>query len=308
MPLMPLPTTDRPFYTFLREERQFSFLLAFLLMQKGTALDRFIALVNAQLPPEVKPLGTDTLDDAEIYVEFAYLRDQWDSTLTGERSGGRTTTQVRQRANEAKRAFIRSLFDRVPSLAALASSELPAETADFNAFFGANARGPITNDIASPALWSVRALAAKFGSSPEVFLDLCRLKWSFHIKPDVVIRIPGIAPLCIETKLESNEGTYPTGADATAFDSVFAERVRVRQFELQQFMFELIGEPCIPIVIQKLYPRAKPAWPVLIWGEVLSSLVAGDPLQNSIPFVSRLVGENASLLSSYAEHRMNGGG
>jgi hypothetical protein len=66
-----------------------------------------------------------------------------------------------------------------------------------------------------------------------------KLKWSFRIKPDIVIVMPGQKPLCIEAKLLSPEGHYPTmKAEAVLFDAHFQiPNHRVRQLELQEFLF-----------------------------------------------------------------------
>jgi len=104
---------DRPFYTFLREERQFSFLLGFFLMQKGDAISRFLDLVRQRQGPSEAVLqtpSTDALDKAEVYVEYTYLRDRWDSLKTG---------VERPQANQAKRDFIDVLLRRIPSLVPL---------------------------------------------------------------------------------------------------------------------------------------------------------------------------------------------
>ena len=308
--------TDRPFYTFLREERQFSFLLAFFLMQKGNALSRFLDLVRNHPNGSQLPVPAPAqLHDAEIYVEYAYLRDRWDSFLRVDGITGAVAPGARQEANLNKKAFIETLFRRIPSLVPLADMVKPDSEPEFNEYFMGKTGARITRDIASPALWSVAALRDNFKANPQVFnkqvfLDLCKLKWSFRIKPDLVIDIPGLPPICVEAKLASGEGSYPTGKEALIFDEVFGARLqRVRQFQLQKFMFAtLLDRPCLPVVVQKLYAASEPDYPVLIWGEVLSDLIQAGGLKASIPFVSKLVDENALLLTSYACHRMYGGG
>ena len=187
---------------------------------------------------------------------------------------------------------------------------LPAGVPEFNAVFMGDAGLRIKRDIASPALWSLKGLAERFGDSPTVFRDLCRLKWSFHIKPDVVIRIPGHRSICVEAKLESGQSSYPVRPETVLFDSVVGKNQRVGQFDLQRFMFErLLGEPVSSVMVQKRYPRSGASAPTLIWGEIFSQLAIGDDARTkSIPFVFKLLDENASLLSSYADHRLNGGG
>lgn len=292
---------DRPFYTFLREERQFSFLLAHFLMQRGNALQRFIQLVNSRLDAG-KRISSAPLDHAEVYVEYAYLRDRWDSFLADEKHAGkRATKEVRDRANARKRKFIVELFERVPDLHHLAHVDLPSEVAAFNEYFMGPAGRAIVNDIASPGLWSVSWLGDRFVEPPKVFRAMCCLKWSFHIKPDLVIQL-GDKVIFVEAKLESPEGSYPTGPDAKIFDNVPNAGKRVGQFQLQKFMFEnLLGKQhCQPVVVQKA-PRLLPdgSFPtdpvVLTWAEVLGAVADELQLGHSIPFVKRLVDKNRTL-------------
>ena len=285
-----------PFYTYLREERQFSFLLAHLLMQKGDALARFIDLIREREPgiPPIEPLN---LEEAEVYVEFAQLRDYWDS-LARDESGSLAT---KAQANAKKRDFVLRLFQTVPNLRFLAHDDLPLDPEEFNAHFMGQAGSRIAKDVASPGLWSVKSLSDQFAGTPDVFLDLCRLKWSFNIKPDVVIRIPGLPTLCIEAKLESGEGVYPTARPEIALvESAGGVGKRVRQFELQQFLFEqLLGEPCVPVVVQKLSSDSAEGC-VVTWGEVMRSIADPEQADNSIPFVRYLIDKNRFLKASPA--------
>ena len=298
------------FYTFLREERQFSFLLAFFLMQKGDALVRFFELIRTHMEgdSEFRVPTSDELDEAEVYVEYAYLKDYWNSLSFSDPTKGESKLLPLAEANAAKRQYIQKLLGSVDSLKSLAETPKPTDLAAFNAFFMGESGLRVTKDIASPALWPVTSLL-KLSASNETRKDLCKLKWSFRIKPDLVIDIPGLRPVCIEAKLESAEGSYPTGQEAVLMDKAFGQKTRVKQFELQQFMFEkLLGRKCFPVVIQKLYPRDEPAYPTLIWGQVLSTLVADRVLDAAIPFVGRLVNENAMLRRSYAHDRLHGPG
>lgn len=289
------PSTAQPFYQFLREERQFSFLLAFFLMQKGEGLSCFLDLIRQRVGEERLPhINSAQLDDAEVYVEYAYLRDKWDSLLERDQVTNTFSPAARKAANERKKAFIIDLLRRV-GLAELADELKFDNAADFNAhFMGVAAGSAIKRDIASPALWSVASLANQFGETSAVFHKLCRLKWSFHIKPDLVVMVPGLATICVEAKLESSEGSYPTGKETKDYDRICVVEGRVKQFALQQFMFEtLLGQECLPVVVQRA-PKEQ-ACPVLTWKEVFDRFRDRRSLDSAIPFVTRLVDQNATL-------------
>lgn len=73
------------------------------------------------------------------------------------------------------------------------------------------------------------------------FLKICRFKWSFNIKPDIVIHLDKERAICIEAKYESGEGSYPA---SDAEKKIFKERkiIPVKQIELQKYMMEeLLG-------------------------------------------------------------------
>jgi hypothetical protein len=237
-----------PYSHFVREERHFCAVLAHLLMQRGDNLRRFVQLISSRLEAEGRPslgeLTTATLDNAEIYLEFAFLRDRWNQ-FDLDRSDGQAAR------NTKKRAYLFALFARVEGLTMLQAAGLPEAVAAFNAKFMGPAGLRVTQDVASPVLWRVPALltlaseiAADEASRRRIFRDLCRFKWAFRIKPDLVVLIAGLPPLCIEAKLMSPEGRYPANpAECRLFDREFQPPDnRVRQIELQDFMFSVLLE------------------------------------------------------------------
>jgi hypothetical protein len=185
----------------------------------------------------------------------------------------------------------------VPSLESVAQA-LPENFSELNRRFMGLRGAQIKLDIVMPGQWSVRALYDEFKATPEVFRDLCRFKWSFNIKPDLVILLPDTSPICIEAKLESGEGFYPANsAEGLLFDELFAEQPRkgrVAQFELQEFMFrELLETSCLPVILSR---SSRPVLPepsavFLTWSEVFSRL----DLETSLPFVKRLASTNRHL-------------
>ena len=279
--MMPEEIPSQPFYRFVREERLFCATLAHLLMQRGPNLGEFLRLVNDRLP-EGSNLPIIQLEEAQIYLEFTFLRDSWHFLGTN---------------NDEKRERIFTLLSRVPGLGHYKSEAFPSTIPEFNAFFMGSRGGSIVSDIVYPGQWSVRTLFEKFGENREEFRNFCRFKWSFNIKPDMVVLLTGSQLLCIEAKLESREGWYPSRAQECAiFDTLFGQREgRVGQIELQQFMFEhLLASPCQTILIGRTAPvGGGDDVPVLFlcWKEVFQEL----DLDSSVPYVRKLIEENRHL-------------
>jgi len=270
--------SEARFYRFAREERLFCATLAHLLMQKGPNLQTFIDLINARLPghPQIQ---TDRPDEAQIYLEFTFLRDHWNRLGTN---------------NDAKRGRIFELISKVEGLRRYTSESFPIGIPEFNEYFVGERGRRIEYDIVYPGQWSVGALRTRFGADREVFRDFCKFKWAFNIKPDMVILLPGSPPLSIEAKLESKEGWYPAAfGERAIFDELFGvEKGRVGQIKLQRFMFEvLLGDPCRLVLIARTRQPETKVDAFLTWREVFAAL----DFSSSIPHVHRLVEENSHL-------------
>ena len=123
------------YYEFVREERFFCTILAHLLMQDGSNMKSFLDFVGEKIDGRSAAQPVDA-SEAEIYLEFSFLRDRWDAL---------------GKDNEAKRALIMTLLARVPELQSHDIPELPESLQDFNAFFIGPRGLRITHDIASPA-------------------------------------------------------------------------------------------------------------------------------------------------------------
>jgi hypothetical protein len=275
------------FHRTVREERLFCAVLFHLLLSSRPNLQTFVDEINGQLPPE-RALG-DIGDDAGIYVEFTFLRDSWNAI------GGGAGPE-KEAVNAEKRARIFDIFRRSAILAHLTADSLPAAPGAFNQMF-MGTRGTLAkSDIVYPGQWSVEALADSFGTDPEVYRELCRIKWSFNIKPDLVVLAPDERAICVEAKLESGQGTYPASKkDCDIFDRVVSgtkDPGRVRQVELQQFMFEtLLAMPCQPVVVGRTQFQKDPGIPFLTWEGLFSRL----DRSHSLPFVERLIMENTII-------------
>jgi hypothetical protein len=213
------------------------------------------------------------------------LRDAW-YALGNRRKEGAIV-------NERKRSAIFELFSRSETLRKLESDSFPSagECGEFNRRFMGDWGARIKDDIASPRLWPVKALRDAFGAEPAVFRELCRFKWAFNIKPDLVLIAPGAKPICVEAKLESGEGSYPTNNEECAiFDALFqGDERRVRQVDLQKFMFgTLLGVDCQPVVVGRTPWGQDSSIPFLSWADLFARL----DFSASLPFVARLAAEN----------------
>ncbi len=267
------------FYSFVREERLFCATFAHLLMQKGPNLATFLNLLNNRLTTDLR-ISTNQLEEAEIYPEFTFLRDHWNDL----------------KDNEKKRSRIFELLSRVEGLRGYKSEHFTEIISEFNGSFMGDRGRRILNDIVYPGQWNVGSLQDTFinklGATPQVFRDFCKFKWAFNIKPDLVMLIPGSRPVCIEAKLESREGWYPTAnLERRIFDRLFGTwKGRVRQIELQRFMFEvLLDDPCISVFIGRAPESGND--PFLSWDDIFTAL----DLDSSIPYIRRLVEQNIHL-------------
>jgi len=103
------------------------------------------------------------------------------------------------------------------------------------------------------------------------FLRICRFKWSFNIKPDIVIHLDRSRAICIEAKYESGEGAYPSSEREKR---IFKERgVRhVGQMDLQKYMMEdLLGIDTRFMFLVHKRERSE-THKVITWGEAFGSL------------------------------------
>lgn len=198
---------NEPYSAFNREERNVAAILYHLLLVDGN-LARFANLIGADIDTDPQKV--------EVYYEFAYLRDLWH----------------RHTDNEQRRALILQFLQ--PSAKHLRDASI----ADFNQFFG-----PVptsTKYIQSPGRWTVKGLAKSIDDDEE-FLRTCWFKWAFNIKPDLVLIDQTHRAICLEAKVESGEGSYPTAASEK---EEFTRRglKHVHQTELQRYLMnELLG-------------------------------------------------------------------
>jgi hypothetical protein len=209
---------DWAYWSFCREERNFAAVLYHLLLC-GDNLQRFCDVVGYQA----------RLSDPAVYFEYAYLRDLWNG-LGGLTKGSSQLALV----NSSKREAILELLN--PSDAGRLAT---CSVQEFNQHFGAVPKAS-TWCIQSPGAWSLSGFKHTI-TDPGEFLRTCKFKWAFNAKPDIVIHADLDHALCIEAKLESGEGQYPT---SQAERALFKELglAPVSQTELQRYLMrDMLG-------------------------------------------------------------------
>ena len=190
-----------------REERNLAAVLYHVLLLKDN-LNSFLEYIEC--PFKVDPL------EMGMYFEYAFIRDLW--------------FQIHD--NEKRRELILTL------LKPRNESELTTlSTFEFNKFFGAVPQ-PSAKYIQSPGNWSLTKYHNTITVNDE-FLKVCRFKWSFNAKPDIVIHSSRGEAVCIEAKLESMEGRYPQKPSEVA---IFKARGvnSVGQTELQEYLMRTL--------------------------------------------------------------------
>lgn len=196
------------YFEINREERNYAAILFAALCQPGN-VEQFLALCKRE--DEVGP-------EFGIYFEYAYLRDLW----------------FQIDSEDIKRSVIRNHL-KIQGIEEIMAR--PAE--EINRLFGV-AGTPSATHIQFPGKWALVKYAENFKDKDDL-LQICRFKWSFNIKPDIVIHLSKSKAICIEAKVESGEGTYPS---SEAQKAIFRrhELEFVKQTELQRFMMEdLLG-------------------------------------------------------------------
>ncbi len=235
-----------PFWMFNREERNAVAILFGLLTQRRN-LDAFGSLFDWH-PPD--------LADAEIAVEWSYLRDLW-------WHHSRTWTDP----DDGRRAILDALHP--PNRAELAALSV----VDFNRFFGAVPK-PSEKYIQAPSNWSIGRFAPNIDDD-QVFLAACRFKWAFNGKPELVIQTPSGEALCVEAKMDSGEGSYPsTPSEKAIFNNRGLDRVS--QTSVQRYLVDdLLGLNGTHVFISRKR-RSVPGYSSTTWTELARSLDFGE--------------------------------
>lgn len=238
-----------------REERNLAAIFYHLLLNPAN-LASFLELIHCD--QRVVP------DEMAIFFEYAFVRDLWSSRVKDERTARRCIEQ----------------FVQPPAPDALRKLSIR----QFNEFFGV-AGTPSVTDIQMPARWSIPKYGPNIDDN-EFFLRVCKFKWAFNAKPDIVIHTSRETAICVEAKIESGEGRYPSSpADCREFTR---RKLRpVRQTELQKFVFEdLLGIHAAYVFLVPDSSQRSETHETLTWSKAFESL----DCSLSAPFIPRWVG------------------
>jgi hypothetical protein len=198
------------YFTINREERNLA------------AIFYHTLLINDNLKKFLSAIGCDhkiVEHETAVYYEYAFIRDLWSKI----------------QSNDIKRKFILDMLhpfnrEKLERMSVL----------EFNGYFGLVGRRSSSEFILSPSNWSIKHYDTNISDNSE-FLNACKFKWCFNAKPDIVINTSHDTAVCIEAKLGSGEGKYPSNEFEK---SVFKKRglEHVGQLSIQKkLMEEILG-------------------------------------------------------------------
>ena len=227
---------EEDYYPICREERNIAAILYHALLLPGN-LTKFLGLIE----------HSDSCEEASIYFEYAYLRDLWNKQADNDRK---------------KKLILKALNPQ--NTCDLYKMETPC----FNKYFGAS--NPSKNTIQSPSRWSIKCMDENING--DFFLDVCKFKWAFNIKPDIVIHTGKTTAVCVEAKFESRESSYSFGEDIKRLGRV--EPKRYKQTDIQKHLFEeLLGMKAQIVLLQKSSPTDPPETSIpLTWDKVFGEM------------------------------------
>lgn len=198
---------EQNYYEINREERNYAAIFFSAICNKNNLI-KFLEYYN---------ITDEITDEFGIYFEYSFLRDLW----------------FNNKNEEIKKKIIREklLINNINNI-------LEHSIEDINKIFGVVGI-PSKEYLQYPGKWAISKFYQNFNN--DDFLKVCKFKWSFNIKPDIVIHLSKNKAICIEAKLASSEGSYPSQKDDI---EIFDARVsnRVKQTDLQKYMMEeLLG-------------------------------------------------------------------
>jgi hypothetical protein len=234
MNLRTLAGPDRPYHAFNREERHLAAILFYVLNLPGNT-EHFLSQIDCA--------WTVKEDEFGIYFEYSYLRDWWDGIGKGAGS------------NERKRDSVLGILRRQGVGDDTIDKLSSCDTQAFNQFF-IGLKGASAKAIQSPANWRLERIAESLANGD--LIAACKLKWAFKIKPDIVIHTDVNHAICLELKLESGFGSYPSAASEKAllremglFGENHTRPFPIGQIDMQKYMFELLGLDCRQIMVSR---------------------------------------------------------
>lgn len=237
----------------VREERHFVAILFHLLFYRENMI-RFLKYVE-QVVSKQKIAGKKYRykrgheNEANIYFEYAYLRDEWDEIFpaidkkilsTGWSSAVKSNNKVKK--NEIAEKLTKPNMDKIEVILKCLDVERNSKKYDvlkkilndkdpielptgFNIFCPSrkNKEGGKKNEsihVENPGNWSLSKIMEKFPHEngngqdrAELCVDICMLKWAFNANLDLVVAInegsKSQVLIAIEAKIESSSSKYP---------------------------------------------------------------------------------------------------
>lgn len=245
------------YHRISREKRNHAAILYHLLLSNSGNLTRFLKLLGhtAAAQPE----------GIEIYYEYAYLKDHWYGL---------------KKNNEAKKEYLMGLLPET-----LHATLRPMGPLEWNRFFAARPV-PSPDRYQSPARWSPATMA--HAMDKLTYGHICRIKWCFNIRPDLVLITGERRAICIETKFDSLQTSYQETNPA------YPELEPITELQCHRYMFDHLMGPDPWQVTHALLskkPGETKEFISLTWQEVFEQMDASA----SHPFVSRWLKENRAL-------------
>lgn len=141
---------------------------------------------------------------------------------------------------------------------------------NFNNFFvQSKTRKPSSVEIESPGNWSIAKFDKNVSDNTE-FLNICKFKWSFNAKPDIVVNTSNNQAICIEGKFKSGVGIYPTNKIEK---EIFRRRNMpfVGQLEIQPEIMKIldIESKFVLLANSKIYSKSHDSY---TWKEIFHAL------------------------------------
>lgn len=241
-----------------REERNYAAIFFAALCKPGNS-ERFLNYCgyNETISP-----------DFGIFFEYSYLRDLW-YNISDE---------------NIKKEIIRHHL-KITNI----DDILALPTIEINLKFGVGGE-PSEKFIQYPGKWAIVKYSKNF-TNPDDFLKICKFKWSFNIKPDIVIHLDKDRAICIEAKYESGEGSYPASDIEKA---IFKEKglLYVGQMKLQEYMMNtLLGLETKFIRLDSKKNKSE-THQSLTWSEAFGLLDMSE-----MPPFANVMAKNTSILS-----------
>lgn len=224
------------YFEINREERNYAAVLFTALCLPGNA-ERFLKYCgfNENIGP-----------DFGIYFEYSYLRDLW----------------FKIKNEDVKLEILRHTL-KIENITNILNKPIK----EINQVFGVSGK-PSSNYLQFPGKWAIRKYNNNFPEDDD-FLKICKFKWSFNIKPDIVVHLDKNHAICIEAKYESVEGSYPS---STVDKTIFKERdiSYVGQMELQKYMMEELLGIKTDFMFLVFKKEKSETHKVISWGEAFS--------------------------------------